>query len=199
MSTKMDLNQVGGDEWVNCAITWIKSADGTLERWIQPKLHPAWEERDIVHQHMFKGRSIYMFKGQLENDAHVLFGTLVCFDWIVAHRRIADPFNGSSLKYRKGQVTASFLSHGSSLFSETLNHLITHFSKVSKSFYNQNEYPNVDRHNACIVFANTAGKPIPSRVNRFGASSIVLSPQTLFMDPTCQPTFSKGGPKIPRW
>jgi hypothetical protein len=29
--------QIPDDAWVNCKITWIKGADGTVERWLQPK------------------------------------------------------------------------------------------------------------------------------------------------------------------
>jgi hypothetical protein len=75
-------NQVPPDHWVNCAITWVKGVDGSLERWIQPKLHPAWKEMDISHQHMFRGSSVYMFEGLLENGSLYRFGTLVCLDWI---------------------------------------------------------------------------------------------------------------------
>ena len=189
------LDRVGGDEWVNCQITWVKSADGTLERWIQPKLHPAWEEQDALHQHMFKGRSIYMFKGQLDNDAHFLFGTLVCFDWIA---RINDrrPFQWILADIHKragdGQLPLTWL------FVIQRNPRPSHYTFLSslEPFFNQLEFPNADRHNACLVFANTAGKDVPGRADEFGGCSVVLSPQALFMDPTCLPTFSNGGPQF---
>ena len=185
-------DQVRGDQWVNCAITWVKSADGKLERWIQPKLHPAWEERDTVHQRMFQGSSIYMFKGQLDNDAHFLFGTLVCFDW-VARVRGRRPFQWIFTEIHKkageGQLPLTWL------FVIQRNRKPSHHTFMSsiEPFFNQSESPNADRHNACLVFANTAGKGVPGRANEFGACSIVLSPQALFMEPTCSPTFSNGG------
>ena len=189
------LDRVGGDEWVNCEITWVKSAGGTLERWIQPKLHPAWEEQDALHQHMFQGRSIYMFKGQLDNDAHFLFGTLVCFDWIA---RINDrrPFQwilaDIHQKAGDGQLPLTWL------FVIQRNPRPSHHTFLSsiEPFFNQLEFPNADRHNACLVFANTAGKGVPGRADEFGACSVVLSPQALFMEPTCLPTFSNGGPQF---
>ena len=46
------------DQWVNCCITWVKSTDGRLFRWVQPKLWPAWPEQRTQHQRMFKGRSM---------------------------------------------------------------------------------------------------------------------------------------------
>lgn len=50
--------------------------------WIQPKLHPAWPEEDVNHQDMFRGNSIYVFKGMLAGGAPFRFSTLICFDWI---------------------------------------------------------------------------------------------------------------------
>ena len=189
------LDRIGGDQWVNCAITWVKSADGTLERWIQPKLHPAWEEQDTVHQHMFRGRSVYMFKGQLDNDAHFLFGTLVCFDW-VAHLKGRKLFQWilADIHQRAGdgQLPLTWL------FVIQRNPKPSHHTFLSsiEQFFNQIESPNADRHNACLVFANTAGKGVPGRANEFGACSVVLSSQALFKEPTCSPTFSKGGPEF---
>ena len=186
------LDRVGADEWVNCEITWVKSADGALERWIQPKLHPAWEEQDTLHQHMFQGRSIYMFKGQLDNDAHFLFGTLVCFDW-VAHISDRRPIQWILADIHKragdGQLPLTWL------FIIQRNPKPSHHTFLSniELFFNQVESPNADRHNACLVFANTAGKGVPGRADEFGACSIVLSPQALFSERTCPPTFSNGG------
>ena len=189
------LDRVGVDEWVNCEITWVKSTNGTLERWIQPKLHPAWEEQNSLHQRMFKGRSIYMFRGQLENDAHFLFGTLVCFDWVA---RIDDkrPFQWvfADIHQRAGggQIPLTWL------FVIQRNRKPSHHTFLSsiEPFFSQIEFPNADRHNACLVFANTAGKSVPGRADEFGACSVVLSPQALFMDPTCPQTFSNGGPQF---
>jgi len=74
------LGRIGENEWINCGITWVKANDGTLERWLQPKLYPAWEEMNISYQSMFRGHSIYLFKGLLANGVPYRFGTLVCFD-----------------------------------------------------------------------------------------------------------------------
>lgn len=81
-ATRNGVDRVETNQWVNCAITWVRGADGSLERWIQPKLYPAWPEMNISYQHMFRGSSVYLFKGRLENSAPYRFGTLVCFDWI---------------------------------------------------------------------------------------------------------------------
>jgi len=63
-------------------------------------------------------------------------------------------------------------------------------------FFNQTQFPNALRERACLVFANTAGSGAPGRTHEFGACSVVLSPQSLFVQPSCAPTFSKGGPRF---
>ena len=68
--------------WVNCAVVWVKTADGTFHRWVQPKLHPAWTEMAVLHEHMFRGSSVYIFKGLFDTGVPFRFGALVCFDWI---------------------------------------------------------------------------------------------------------------------
>ena len=72
------------NRWVNCAVTWIKSAD-SVERWIQPKLHPAWDEIDVRCEQMFRGGSVFLFSGRLETDSTPFqFATLICYDWIAS-------------------------------------------------------------------------------------------------------------------
>ena len=56
------------DEWVNCCITWVKSTDGKLFRWVQPKQWPAWPEQITRHQRMFRGKSMFLFRGRRTND-----------------------------------------------------------------------------------------------------------------------------------
>ena len=76
------VERVAPDQWVNCSITWVKSQDGQVVRWVQPKLWPAWPEARGENQRMFKGESIYLFRGHRTHGEAFIFGTLVCFDWI---------------------------------------------------------------------------------------------------------------------
>src|SRR4029077_7023793 len=41
-ATHNGLARIAETEWVNCGITWVKTAGGNVERWLQPKLYPAW-------------------------------------------------------------------------------------------------------------------------------------------------------------
>jgi len=184
-----------GDRWVNCAITWIKQANGAVDRWVQPKIHPAWPEMNIAHQHMFSGRSVYVFKGRFDNDAPFRFATLVCFDW-VATVDAQMPFEWilSDLhnKADGAQLPLSWL------FVIQRNQKPSHatFLTSVNRFFNQVDFPNALRDRACVVFANTAGKATPGRSNEFGGCSVVSSPQSLFQIPSCAPTFSGGGPRF---
>lgn len=189
--------RVDDDQWVNCAITWVKSADGTLNRWIQPKLHPAWEEQDTLHQRMFKGRSVYMFRGQRENGTPFLFGTLVCFDWIAQatdDTRVLD-----CLLEQVHQEAGALQLPISWIFIIQRNRRPSHYSFLRnvEEFYRQNVFPNADRTDACLVFANAAGRSTPGPAECFGAASLIFSPRSPFSESqACPPTFSHGGPRF---
>ncbi len=79
---KNKADRVRDDQWVNCCITWVKQQDGTLRKWIQPKLIPSWLEKNITCNSMFRGNSVYLFKGKFENGVDYCFLFLICFDWI---------------------------------------------------------------------------------------------------------------------
>lgn len=196
-TTHVDLarngeNLVQPSQWVNCSITWVKGGDGHLERWIQPKLHPAWGEMNISHQHMFRGSSVFIFKGILENGVPYRFGTLICFDWIAnvgtktPSQWILDNLHQQA---NGAQLPISWL------FIIQRNPKPSHdtFLKRVEDFFNQTEFPNALRHSACLVFANTAGKATPGRTDEFGGCSVVASPQSLFQKEFFVPTYSKGG------
>src|SRR3990167_8048610 len=50
-------------QWVNSSMTWVKAEDGQVHCWVQPKLVPAWVELNRNYEAMYRGRSIYVFKG----------------------------------------------------------------------------------------------------------------------------------------
>jgi hypothetical protein len=186
---------VQADQWVNCAITWVKGSDGRVERWIQPKLHPAWAEMDTTCQDMFRGQSVYLFKGQLDNDVPYRFGTLVCFDWIatVGTKKTCRWILGSMQEQATDyQLPLSWL------FIIQRNKKPSHetFLTEVEPFFDQTKFPNALRDRACLVFANTAGKLTPGRIDDFGGSSIVLSHLSGFARPHCSPTVSRGGPRF---
>ena len=60
-----DPKSIRDGEWINCGITWVKGTDGTVERWLQPKLCPAWPEQNVTCSNMFRGNSVLFSKVNL--------------------------------------------------------------------------------------------------------------------------------------
>lgn len=170
-----DLTRIAQNEWINCAVTWVKAADGTVARWLQPKLHPAWPEQNIHCQGMFRGNSVFTFKGPLDNETQYRFCSLVCFDWIATlNSRKAWRWVLEDLRRQAAEVQAELSL--SWLFVIQCNPKPSHDSFLTEvvGFFDQTTLPNVRRDRACLVF----------------------SPQTLFAEPTCPATFCSGGPRF---
>lgn len=188
------LDRIAANEWINCGITWIKAADGIVERWLQPKLSRALPEQNVPCQDMFLGKSVFLFKGKLENGTSFHFSTLVCFDWIatVAGKK-SWRWVIEDLHQQAEQVQSEL--------SLTWLFVIQHNPKPSNnefllevaSFFDPNVCPNVHRNNACLVFANNAGRPIPGRTAEYGCTSLIFSQHPQFVEPDCRPTFCNGG------
>lgn len=194
-TTHNGLERITQNEWINCGITWVKGADGTIERWLQPKLFPAWLEQNVPYQGMFRGNSVFTFKGLRDNGTQYHFCSLVCFDWV------ANLQNQKAwwwvLEDLRRQVAPAEISL-SWFFVIQCNPRPSHDTFLTEviGFFNQNTIPNVHRDQACLVFANSAGEPVPRRTGQFGNTGLVFSRQTLFADPECHPTFCNGGPRF---
>ena len=185
-------------QWVNCAIIWTKGRDGSVKRWLQPKLYPAWPEEDATVLSMFRGSSVFVFKGRFNNGAPYRFAVLVCFDWVATidgHKPWQALLEALSRQARPHDAELSI----SWLF------VIQHNPRPSDGtflaeivdFFNQTTAPNVRRDRTCIVFANSAGRPEPGPTEYYGNTSLVLAQQTLFTPRTCPPTFCNGGQRFP--
>lgn len=192
------LDRIAASEWINCGITWVKAEDGTVERWLQPKLSRAWPEQNISNQDMFLGKSVFTFKGPLADGTQYRFSTLVCFDWIAtvgnqkAWRWVVDGLRQQAAQAGAEQISLSwfFVIQCNRKPSDD-----TFLNEVS-GFFDQTAFPTVRRERACLLFANSAGKAGPGRADLYGCTSLVFSGQTLFSDPKCHPTFSNGGARF---
>lgn len=191
------LDRIAGNEWINCGITWVKAEDGTVERWLQPKLFPAWLEQDVPYQGMFRGDSVFTFNGPFDNGTQYRFCSLVCFDWVAtlngqkAWRWVMDDLRRQAAE-AKAELSLSWLFVIQCNRKPSADSFLTEVA----GFFDQTAFPNVRRDRACLVFANSAGKPVPGRTELYGGSSLVFSGQTLFAKPTCNPTFSNGGQRF---
>jgi hypothetical protein len=190
--------QVPTNNWINCGIVWVKSADNHIERWIQPKLAPAWPEQNIQHRLMFRGGSIYLFNCRFDNGTPCLFFVLICFDWIARDethtiwQRVLETQNERTRQI-KAELPLSWV------FVIQHNEKPCHpdFLSGAADFFNNTAYcPLVRRERACVIFANTAGKREPGRIASYGFSSLIFSPLAPFSDAECQPTFSSQGKRL---
>jgi hypothetical protein len=190
-------DRVKANEWLNCSVVWVKSADGAVEKWVQPKLYPAWTEQKVHYKNMFHGGSIFIFRGRLENGALYRFSTLVCFDWIATvdnallWRRVLEDL-AKQAEVAEADYSLSWffvIQH-----NEKPNH--DAFLSQIPPFFDERSLPIVRRDRACVVFANSAGKPAPGKTDRYGGTSLVFSATTNFTKAECSPTFSSGGPRF---
>ena len=182
---------VSDDQWVNCAITWVKDADGGLTRWVQPKICPAWPEASSENQSLFKGRSVFLFRGQRPNGEPYIFGTMICFDWIAQsppkpyERILAETHNAA----KQAQLPLTWM------FVIQRNEKPSHYEFLNTvvEFFRAKDFPNATRVNASIVFVNTAGLGEPGYCEEFGSTSLVFGPGTSFMTSGARPTLSHEG------
>ena len=185
-------DRVGPTEWVNCSVTWVKGANGQVEKWLQPKIAPAWEELAIHHNAMFRGNSIFSFKGALENQTRFRFSSLLCFDWIasIANRStwrwVLDDLN---VEAGEGEISLSWF------FVIQKNPQPSHLTFLNQvqGFFDATVLPNVNRERTCLLFANSAGRDTPVRSDTYGGASLIFTKNTRFQEESSRPTVSKGG------
>lgn len=180
-------------QWVNCLVTWTKSADGAIRRWCQPKLSPAWGEGG-VYQEMFHGRSVYVFEGRRADGSAYRFASVVCYDWMatIDQRKTAE-WILSDLNDRAqdgGELPLSWL------FVVQRNKKPSHsdFLRPIEFFFNQANCSRVGRAAAAVVFVNVAGRERTGESSGFGATSLVYSHHARFGRQPCPMTFANGGP-----
>jgi hypothetical protein len=191
------LSRMGENEWANCSVTWVKATDGTIEKWIQPKLSAAWPEENITYNEMVRGNSIFAFKGPLTDGASYRFSTLLCFDWIgtISNK---SPWQWA-LEDLDIQATASDSDLSLSwFFVIECNEKPSHptFLNQVPEFFRATRLPRVRRDRTCLVFANSAGKAVPGPCETFGGTSLIFTQRTTFSEETSRPTVSKGGERF---
>ena len=197
-TTHNDPNGISDNEWINCGITWVKGRDGTVERWLQPKLYPAWPEQNVTCNNMFCGNSVFVFKGYFDTGTQYRFCSLVCFDWIATvegqkpWRTVVE-----ALSQQANDLGAELSLSWFFVVQNNRRPSAESFLTEVNAFFDQTVVENVRRDRTCLVFANSAGKPGPGRTVEYGNTSLLFASQTLFKDPECHATFCNGGPLFP--
>ena len=179
-------DSVPNDQWVNCAVIWVKAHDGAIGKWVQPKVRPAWPEMNVPSSDMFRGTTIYVFEGRYEPTEYPCrIATFICFDWVAAvagttvWREFLLRLNENKiqsdldwvfvLQYNPGPNHPSFLNNTYQFLTETA-------------------YAFIHRDKATIIHANTAVSRQPARSGQGGFSACVFSPSAQFECDCQRPT-----------
>lgn len=188
-------DHIGQNEWVNCSVTWVKDNSGSVTRYIQPKICPAWPEKNIHWQEMFCGKAIYLFNAKYDNgDFPFSFISLICFDWIGridgSDTKVVDGFLQSMNRAFAGKP--QYL-HWVFVLQENDEPNHDMFIQRTSDFLTQRStYPMVDRQNSTIVFVNNSTKTFGEEIitSDRAFTSCVFPADVPFDTQGCPPTFS---------
>jgi hypothetical protein len=152
---------------------------------------------NVHYQHMFRGNSLFTFRGSFDNQTKYRFCSLVCFDWVatVDNKKVwqwvLEDLQGQAAQ-AQAELSLSWLFVIQSNPKPSHDTFLTEVSR----FFDQNTFPSVRRDRTCLLFANGAGNSKPGKADKYGSTSLVFPPQTLFTQPDCSPTFSNGGIRV---
>ncbi len=180
-------NRIGGNEWVNCCITWARDNHGVRRRWIQPKLRPARPELNTRHQRMFQGCAVFVFTLTATYDGHqhpCRFFTLICFDWVAQNSNWKEVVagirrsEGGGMKFLEWIFVPQFNDkpNDPSFLDSTYEFLVATCD------------PFVYRHHAAVIMSNVAAGSVPFRRGEGGFSAVVFGPDAPFDHGDCRPT-----------
>lgn len=182
------LNQL---EWVNITAVFVKTQTGTIEVWLQPKLHPNSDEANTQHQSMFRGNSVYLFRGQFEDGLPCRFFVMTCFDWIARENggpQLIDVLlNELNERWQENPATLNWVFVPQ--YNRKPNHS-TFLTSAHEVLVNQPKYPAVQRRDCAVVMVCSAASPQPARNGSFGFSSIIFGPTAPFICSTPRHSYS---------
>lgn len=169
-------NLVPDGQWVNCCVIWVKDLNGTLQKWVQPKIRPAWQEMNVACSDMFCGSCVYVFQGQYKPSGYPCrFVSLVCFDWVAS---VAGTTVCHELLTKLDQLWAESQPALDWVFVIQHNTKPNHSSFLNSTyrFLTDTTYAFVQRDKAIVLHANTAVSMQPTRTGQGGFSACVFSP-----------------------
>ena len=182
-------DSVPDDQWVNCCVIWTKDLNGVIQRWVQPKIRPAWSEMNVASKDMFHGSSVYIFECKYEPSGFPCrFLTLLCYDWVVSDagvevwREVLSQLNNDWDPDPAPLHWAFVLQHNPKPNSPAFLNNTYGFLTDRRAF------PFVERELAVVVHANTAASAHPLRSGDGGFTACVFSPNAQFDCRSCRPT-----------
>src|SRR5665213_3375756 len=184
--------------WINTSVTFVRSADGLVALWVQPKLAPSWPETNCNHQTMFQGSVIRVFRAQFDDGVPCRFLSMMCFDWVGRQngQTIQDAFlTGLNTQYKADGSQQNIqwvfvLQHNPQPNHYTfLNATTTFLTQPAVSSF-------VLRQDAAVIMACTASSGAPARGGSYGFSSVVFGPRVPFDTKMCPPTYATQSQKL---
>ncbi len=183
--------KVSNTEWVNCCVIWEKASDGSIKKWIQPKLVASFPEMQGACTNMFCGKSVYIFKGKFDNNTDCYFLPLICFDWIgqinsiSGIKAVLSAINAEWERTGRKEINFIFVIQNNEKpnYQDFLGNAKDYFEDAAS-------YSSIGRDNSVIMFANTAGGILPGKYNTYGCSSLICSPNAPYEIRSCPPTFA---------
>lgn len=182
-------DSVPNDQWVNCCLIWVKDKNGVIHRWAQPKIRPAWQEKNVTCNDMFCGTTVYVFECQYTSSGYPCrFVTLVCYDWVAAvdGTTVCDEVLEQLNTQWDGTPTplhwVFVIQH-----NDGPNHP-AFLNSTYRFLTDVNTFPFVERRDAVVLHANTAVSARPSRTGPGAFSACILSPSNQMDFKSCRPT-----------
>ena len=188
--------RVRDDQWVNCCIIWVKQPDGSLKRWIQPKLVPAAQEELCPAHHMFEGRAVYVFRPKITIQGSELpfrFLSFICKDWIgnIGSSCAIDLVLSELDRQRGGgidrlDIYLCFILKRNPKPDSSL------FLQNTSRYLNENSHISIRRSDGAVFFINNAGRSTPGYCTSFGKSGFMFHPNCSFVSHKeyCPPTYT---------
>jgi len=183
-------------QWVNCCITWIKEANGSLKRWVQPKLVPADKEQLCSAYHMFEGKAVYVFRPTISirgSEPPFRFLSFICKDWIgnIGSLNVVDAVL-SQIERKRGGSTDRLDIYLCCILKRNPNPDYPLFLQKTTQYLNENMYIGIRRSDGTVLFVNNAGKNGPGYCIDFGKTGFVFHPNCSFVSHKryCPPTYS---------
>ncbi len=183
-------------QWINCCITWAKQTDGTVKRWVQPKLVPAAQEELCPAYHMFQGKAVYVFRPRIsvqDSELPFRFLSFICKDWIgnIGGSNVVDVVL-SQLDRQRGKAIDRLDIYLCLILQRNPRPDYSLFLQNTVRYLNENMYVSIRRSDGAVLFVNNAGRNSPGPCTDFGKSGFVFHPNCSFISHKeyCPPTYT---------
>lgn len=186
---------LGQNKWINCLVLWAKLDNGQIIMYIQPKCFKSLPENHLPSTNMFEGKCIYLYRCR-RGTLPFLFLSMVCIDWI-------GTVSGKEMfSHILDQIEPTFPQNPIEL---DLLFIIQNNDKPNNDkflenarnfFENTNLNQGVNRDNAILIFANTAGGDMPGIYDLYGGSSFICSRKNPYYPGKCEKSYATSTEKL---